>query len=138
MNIRTGHTLWRSHPAVNNDLSFGERAADALKRRMGTWSMLFAIFGFIGSWVLVQLSSLRWDAYPFILLNLLLSCLAAVQGVVLQIAANRGDRISAEVATHTAKVADDVLDINRTQLNILEEIRALRVDREGLDESPRA
>lgn len=57
--------------------------------------------GVIAAWVLLQRTSFRWDAYPFILLNLCLSCLAAVQGIILQISANRGDKISAAVALHT-------------------------------------
>src|SRR5215471_4212242 len=41
-----------------------------------------------------------FDAYPFILLNLVLSCLAAMQGAILLIAAKRSDQISAELAQH--------------------------------------
>ena len=41
-----------------------------------------------------------FDPYPFILLNVVLSCLAAMQGAVLLIAAKRADQISAELAAH--------------------------------------
>ncbi|MEY9966608.1 serine phosphatase RsbU (regulator of sigma subunit) [Streptacidiphilus sp. MAP12-16] len=41
-----------------------------------------------------------FDAYPFILLNLVLSCLAAMQGAILLIAAKRSDQISSELAEH--------------------------------------
>jgi uncharacterized membrane protein len=49
-------------------------------------------------WVALQRSSFGWDLYPFILLNLCLSCLAAVQGIILQISVNRGDKV---IALHT-------------------------------------
>ena|SRR5258708_2280756 len=128
MNIRTGRALWMQHPHVENDLSLGERAADILKQKMGTWAALFSIFGFIGTWILVQRSGFGWDNYPFILLNLLLSCVAAVQGVILQISANRGDKVNAEVALHTQTNTDEILKINKTQLDILNELRRLRDD----------
>jgi uncharacterized membrane protein len=41
-----------------------------------------------------------FDPYPFILLNLILSCLAAMQGAILLIAAKRSDQISSELASH--------------------------------------
>ncbi len=41
-----------------------------------------------------------FDPYPFILLNLVLSCLAAMQGAILLIAAKREDQISSELAVH--------------------------------------
>lgn len=46
----------------------------------------------MGSW--------GFDPYPFILLNLMLSCLAALQGAILLIAAKRADQISSELAVH--------------------------------------
>ena len=44
--------------------------------------------------------SVGFDKYPFILLNLILSCLAALQGAILLIAARRGDQVSSELARH--------------------------------------
>lgn len=57
-----------------------------------------------------------FDPYPFILLNLILSCLAAMQGAILLIAARRSDQISAELAQHDY----------RTNLDAAEMIRAIQ------------
>lgn len=128
--VRHGGHLWRKHPAVTtgNSLSFGERAADVLKRYFGTWSALFAVAIWIAAWMLLQKTSFAWDRAPYILLNLCLSCLAAVQGIILQISANRGDRISAEVALHTSANTDDLMTINRQQLEILEALHHINAE----------
>lgn len=106
--VTTGRHLWRKHPGVRSgsQLSTGERAADFLKKWFGTWTALGAVGAAIAVWTALQKTGIRWDVYPFILLNLCLSCLAAVQGIILQISANRGDRISAEVALHTQRNTD--------------------------------
>lgn len=62
-----------------------------------------------------------FDPYPFILLNLVLSCLAALQGAILLIAARRSDQIAAELAMHD-------YDTNRQALRLLEEIHHLMVE----------
>jgi uncharacterized membrane protein len=95
--VKPGGHLWARHPAVRSGsaLSPGERAADGLKAIFGTWTLLFAIIIGIILWItlVTDPGELR--------LNLGLSFLASVQGVILQIAANRGDRIAGEVALHT-------------------------------------
>lgn len=128
--VRTGKSLWRRHPAVRTGerLSLGERAADGLKHWFGTWLALGAVAATIAFWVVANKLGLRWDPYPYILLNLCLSCLAAVQGIVLQIAANRGDRINAEVALHTRDTADQLLEINHQQLTILTQLAHLNAE----------
>jgi uncharacterized membrane protein len=120
--VRHGGALWERHPHVANDLSFGERASDKLKLLMGTWSLLGLVAMSIVFWLL--LVSDPGELH----LNLALSCMAAVQGIVLQIAANRGDRISAEVALHTQANTDELMTINRQQLAILNEVRQLRAE----------
>lgn len=125
-----GH-LWHAHPGVRSgtQLSAGERAADKLKAAFGSWAFLASLNAFITVWVIVNLLLPRaFDPYPFILLNLGLSWLAAQQGGALQIAANRGDRISAEVAAHTRENTDALLDLNRAQMEIL--ARLDRIDAE--------
>jgi len=115
---------WHKHPGVRtgSDLKFRERAADALKMAFGTWTLLGLIVAGIVFW-------LHFVHDPGELhLNLGLSFLASVQGVILQIAANRGDRISAEVALHTQANTDALMDLNKRQLTILTELQALRAE----------
>lgn len=90
---------WRFHPKVRTDgeLTLGERAADKMRNGMGSWYFVFAALGFLGLWMVYNGKS-GFDPYPFILLNLLLSCLAAMQGAILLIAAKRSDQISSELA----------------------------------------
>ena len=113
---------WTAHPHVRpgSDLSFGERAADRLKAAFGTWSLLGLIVAGIVFWMLAVHDPGELH------LNLALSFLASVQGVILQIAANRGDRISSEVALGTHENSTELLELNRTQLEILEELRRIR------------
>lgn len=112
--------LWRQHPALaGTQLRARDRAADWLKHWFGTWTALAAVAGTIAVWVLAQRTGARWDPYPYILLNLCLSCLAAVQGIILQISANRGDRISAQVALHTEANTDKLVQLQQEQLSIL-------------------
>lgn len=124
--VRTGAHLWKKHPAADNDLTSGEKAADQLKRGFGTWTALGSVAAVIAIWIIAQQTGLAWDAYPFILLNLCLSCLAAVQGIILQISANRGDKTAAEVALHTSantdhliSVDDELLGLQRQQWEVL-------------------
>jgi uncharacterized membrane protein len=96
---------WHAHPTVRSDreLSLGERAADRMRNGMGSWAFVFFAVAFLALWMLYN--GLRgnggaYDKYPFILLNLVLSCLAAMQGAILLIAAKRSDQVAAELAQH--------------------------------------
>lgn len=93
--------LWHRHPGVRSgdDLTTGERSADRLRNGMGSWTFVFGALLFLAGWMLGN-RDVGFDPYPFILLNLILSCLAAMQGAILLIAARRTDQISAELASH--------------------------------------
>ena len=120
--------LWHQHPHVRtgSDLTFGERAADRLKAAFGSWTFLIALTAVIGAWIILNSISRRpFDPFPFILLNLGLSWLAAQQGGALQIAANRGDRIASEVALTTQRSAAELVGMNQRQLAILEHLDGL-------------
>lgn len=96
--------LWHRHPAVTKsaDLSTGQRAADGMKRVLATWAALIVVMVFIAAWMLWNSGrGHHLDPYPWILLNLFLSCFAALQCFVLLIANKRGEQIAAEVAQHT-------------------------------------
>jgi len=105
--------LWRRHPGVRSDdqLTAGERAADSVRNRMGSWGFVFAALVFLAGWMVGNRGT-GFDPYPFILLNLILSCLAAMQGAILLIAAKRQDQISSELALHdyaTNMEADEIV-----------------------------
>lgn len=116
--IRGGHRLWHRHPGVRagEQLTLGERAADRLRNGMGSWTFVFAALIFLAGWM-VGNRDVGFDPYPFILLNLVLSCVAALQGAVLLIAAKRADQITAELATHD-------YDTNAEALRLIREIHA--------------
>lgn len=103
---------WHRHPGVRtgDDLTRGERAADKLRNSMGSWTFVFAALVFLTAWMLGNRGS-GFDPYPFILLNLVLSCLAALQGAILLIAARRSDQISSELAQHDFETDQDAKQI---------------------------
>jgi uncharacterized membrane protein len=94
-------STWRNHPGVRSgdDLTFGERAADRLRTVMGSWGFVLGALLFLAGWMIGN-GEHGFDKFPFILLNLVLSCLAALQGAILLIAARRADQISSELAQH--------------------------------------
>lgn len=101
LSIPATRHAWRHHPAVRNEgqLTVGERAADRLRNGMGSWAFVVVALCFLAGWMAANRGS-GFDPYPFILLNLVLSCLAAMQGAILLIAARRSDQITAELAQH--------------------------------------
>lgn len=99
-----------------------------MRNGMGSWTFVFFALAFLAAWVAYNGRS-GFDPYPFILLNLLLSCLAAMQGAILLIAARRSNSISGKLALHdyqTNRRAAEVLDAVRA------ETTALRVEQQRL------
>lgn len=99
---------WHKHPGVRSggDLTFGERAADQVRNGMGSWPFVLGFLAIMGVWAVVNSifsfgGEGGFDPYPYILLNLVLSMIAGLQGAILLIAAKRADQISSEVAMHT-------------------------------------
>jgi uncharacterized membrane protein len=92
---------WHRHPGVRSgeQLSRGERAADTMRNSMGSWAFVFGALAFLAIWMGINRNR-GFDPYPFILLNLVLSCVAALQGAILLIAAKRSDQVSSELAQH--------------------------------------
>ncbi len=73
----------------------GERLADQIAAFGGSWTFILFFFGSIIGWILLNLWFLNnegFDPYPFILLNLLLSCLAAVQAPIIMMSQNRQEQ----------------------------------------------
>jgi uncharacterized membrane protein len=83
-------------------LTFGQRMADHIAEFGGSWTFIIVFFSFILVWILINLYVLTtkpFDPFPFILLNLILSCLASIQAPIIMMSQNRQeqkDRIRGE------------------------------------------
>ncbi len=79
------------HPVLKARLTLSQRASDALTKFVGSWKFIISILIFLAIWMtlstIAKLNS--WDPYPFILLNFVLSCLAAIQAPIILMSQNR-------------------------------------------------
>jgi uncharacterized membrane protein len=76
-------------------LTLGEKVADHVAEFGGSWTFIICFFGFLLLWIVTNLYFLgqkTFDPYPFILLNLILSCLAAIQAPVIMMSQNRQEQ----------------------------------------------
>ena len=103
-----------------------------MRNVLGSWGFVGGFVAFMLVWAALNTVGIRWDPYPYILLNLFLSMLAGLQGAILLIAAKRQDGIAAALAQHdfetnaAAKVdIEALLEINRRQLVMLADLQAL-------------
>lgn len=83
------------HPneIIEGEASFGERIADTVAQFGGSWTfiILFGVLATVYTAINVYMGKRAWDPYPFILLNLFLSLLAAIQAPVIMMSQNRQD-----------------------------------------------
>ncbi len=87
--------------AQDERLTFGQHLSDKLADVAGSWSFIMAFGVTMGIWVILNTVALihHWDKYPYILLNLMLSMLAAIQAPVIMMSQNRQedrDRLRAQ------------------------------------------
>ena len=116
------------HPneIIEKESTFGERLADSVAQFGGSWMfiILFAILSTVYTAINVFLGRSAWDPYPFILLNLFLSLLAAIQAPVIMMSQNRQDtkdRIRGELDYDVnRRAASDIQGLAR-KLNLLGE-----------------
>ncbi len=105
--LRATDELLRTHVArnVNEEeeerLTFGQRIADKVASFGGSWTFIITFSVFLTSWMLLNLflAGRAYDPYPYILLNLILSALAALQAPVIMMSQNRQaakDRLQAD------------------------------------------
>jgi len=90
------------NPEFDRELSFGQRLADKVADFGGSWRFIIIFAGVLLLWIIVNSIALMqkpFDPYPYILLNLILSCLASVQAPIIMMSQNRQeakDRLRAE------------------------------------------
>lgn len=113
------------HQKHYDSLEFGSRIADAVAKGMGSWSFIIIQTGFVIVWMGLNLIAYfkHWDAYPFILLNLLFSTQAAYAAPIIMMAQNRQnerDRIQAQEDYTTNKEAKLEIEALAKKLNSID------------------
>jgi uncharacterized membrane protein len=121
--------LYQNHPISLTSRTFGQKAADGIAKWAGSWTFIILFFIFIGIWMSTNgyfvLKYIRGDfndPYPFILLNLALSCLAAIQAPVILMSQNRA-------AERDRQRAEYDYAVNRKAEKEIREIKNLLVTR---------
>ncbi len=88
-------------------LTFGERIADKVAAFGGSWTFIITFFSFILIWMFINiwmLATRPFDPFPFILLNLILSCLAAIQAPIIMMSQNRQEQKDRQRGEHDYKI----------------------------------
>jgi CRP/FNR family transcriptional regulator, cyclic AMP receptor protein len=130
--FQAAQELVRSRAARNPNeviaerLTVGDRLADAVARFGGSWAFITSFGVVLVAWVWVNLVLARqaWDPYPFILLNLVLSMLAAVQAPIIMMSQNRQDakdRLRSELDFAVNRKAEGEITQLAARLNRIED-----------------
>jgi len=111
---------------IEQDATFGERIADAVAHFGGSWSFIITCMTLLIAYVAanVILRNQAWDPYPFILLNLFLSMLAAIQAPVIMMSQNRQDskdRVRGELDYDVNRRAEREIQAVTHKLNVLDD-----------------
>ena len=87
-------------------ISVGQRAADAIAKFAGSWAFIGSFVGVLLLWMALNvcLAAKAFDPYPFILLNLVLSCVAAIQAPLIMMSQNRQEEKDRQRAENDYKV----------------------------------
>lgn len=92
---------------IDSKITFGQRIADKIAAFGGSWSFIIAFFSFILLWMILNiwlLATKAFDPFPFILLNLILSCIAAIQAPVIMMSQNRQEQKDRQRSEHDYKI----------------------------------
>jgi CRP/FNR family cyclic AMP-dependent transcriptional regulator len=119
-------TTRNANELIEAESSIGERIADKVAGFGGSWAfiILFAVVLIVYSGLNVALAQKAWDPYPFILLNLFLSMLAAIQAPVIMMSQNRQDtkdRLRSELDFDVNRRAESEIQGLSRKLNLLDE-----------------
>lgn len=94
-------------PEIEAELTYGQKLADKIAEFGGSWIFILLFFSFLLGWIGVNvwiLATRPFDPYPFILLNLILSCLAAIQAPVIMMSQNRLEQKDRSRSEHDYKI----------------------------------
>src|SRR5215469_10889497 len=111
---------------IDKEASLGERVADSVAQFGGSWTFIILFLLLMSGYTLINvvLRQRAWDPYPFILLNLFLSMLAAIQAPVIMMSQNRQDtkdRLRGELDFEVNRRAESEIQALARKLNLLDE-----------------
>lgn len=93
--------------SIEEKTTRGQKMADKIANFGGSWKFIITFFSFIVVWIIInvlQLSYQPFDPYPFILLNLILSCLASIQAPIIMMSQNRQEEKDRQRGEHDYKI----------------------------------
>lgn len=106
LNLLADSKISENTSSISEKYTIGQRAADAIARFAGSWAFIFAFTGVLILWMVINtlLAAKAFDAFPFILLNLVLSCVAAIQAPLIMMSQNRQEEKDRRRAENDYKV----------------------------------
>jgi CRP/FNR family transcriptional regulator, cyclic AMP receptor protein len=115
-----------ANEVIEDEFTFGERIADSVASFGGSWAFIitFGVILTVYTCINIALQRKAWDPYPFILLNLFLSMLAAIQAPVIMMSQNRQDkkdRLRSELDFDVNRRAESEIQNLSRKLNMITE-----------------
>lgn len=92
---------------IEGHLTIGQKIADRIALFGGSWTFIISFFVLLFAWITINvwiLSTKAFDPYPFILMNLILSCLAAIQAPIIMMSQNRQEQKDRMHSEHDYKI----------------------------------
>lgn len=106
LNLLADSKISVSPESEKEKYTLGQRAADVIAKFADSWAFIFSFTGVLVLWMIVNtlLAAKAFDSYPFILLNLVLSCVAAIQAPLIMMSQNRQEEKDRRRAENDYKV----------------------------------
>ncbi len=106
LNLLADSKISENTSRASEKYTIGQRAADAIAKFAGSWAFIFAFTGVLILWMVINtlLAVKAFDPFPFILLNLVLSCVAAIQAPLIMMSQNRQEEKDRQRAENDYKV----------------------------------
>ena len=106
LSLLAGRQISVKPESAREKYTLGQRAADTIAKFAGSWAFIFSFTGVLVLWMIVNavLALKAFDPYPFILLNLVLSCVAAIQAPLIMMSQNRQEEKDRRRAENDYKV----------------------------------
>lgn len=126
--------------AQDKEMTFGEKLSDTVAEFGGSWKFIIVFFIILFGWIVLNaviLAQRAFDPYPFILMNLILSCIAAIQAPIIMMSQNRKEikdrqraqndyliNLKAEMEIKNLQLnMKNLFEIQKKQIELLDELR---------------